>query len=79
MAKRSITLSLPEELVRVARILAARRDTSVSALVADLLRKAVVSDVAYEDAWAAEEKIMAEGIGLMVGRNTCPRDDLHDR
>ena len=37
MANRNITLSLPEELVRKAKVIAAERDTSVSALVAELV------------------------------------------
>lgn len=37
MARNNITLSLPDELIRRAKMLAAQRETSVSALVAGLL------------------------------------------
>jgi len=38
---RKVTLSLPEDLVRRVRVFAAERDTSMSALVVDLLRQLV--------------------------------------
>lgn len=79
MASRNITLSLPEDLVRRARVLAAQRDTSVSALVAELLRQTTGADTGYDEAWAAEERLMAEGIGLRIGSISWSRDDLHDR
>jgi hypothetical protein len=78
MSNRNITLSMPDELVRGAKVLAATRDTSVSALVADLLRQ-VVGDVQdYDTAWRAEEAVMDEGV-LEVGEITWSRDDLHTR
>lgn len=79
MAARNVTLSLPEDLVRRAKILAASRDTSMSSLVADLLRQATSQNDDYDDLWAAEERLMAEGIGLEVGEIGWSRDELHDR
>lgn len=78
MSTRNITLSMPEELVRRAKVLAAMRDTSVSALVADLLRQLVGDVEDYDDAWAAEEQVMDEGL-ISVGAITWSRDDTHDR
>lgn len=76
---KNITLSMPEELLRRARVLAAQRDTSVSALVAELLEQLVGGVPDYDQAWAEEEALMASGIGLRVGDITWTRADLHVR
>jgi hypothetical protein len=80
MANQNITLSLPEEDVREARILAARRGTSVSQLLAHVLREMVERETGYD---AAKERNLArlrEGMDLGTGgRVTWSRDDLHAR
>ena len=78
MASRNITLSMPPELVRRAKVLAASRDTSVSGLVADLLRQLVGDIDDYETAWEEEEAAMRTGV-LEVGEISWSRDDLHSR
>lgn len=75
---RNITLSLPDELVRKAKVLAAQRDTSVSALVASLLEHMVGDAAEYDELWANEEAVMAQGV-LRVGELTWSRDELHER
>ena len=77
MANRNVTLSLPEELFRRARVFAAEHDTSVSALVADLLMSRV--DVEYDGVWAAEEQLMRDGVGLRIGEGVLTRDAAHVR
>ncbi|MBS1906892.1 MAG: hypothetical protein JST33_10080 [Actinobacteria bacterium] len=77
MANRNVTLSLPEEVFKRAKIYAAEHDTSVSALVAELLTSRVSVD--YARAWADEERAMREGIGLSVGAQTPSREDAHRR
>lgn len=79
MATRNITLSLPDDLVRRAKVLAAQQDTSVSALVAGLLRQVTDPGSEYDSLWAAEEQLMAEGIGLEIGEITWSRDEIHER
>jgi hypothetical protein len=79
MATRNITLSMPDELVRRAKILAAQRDTSVSGLVARLLEQLVGDVHDYDDVAAQESRLMQEGIGLRVGDVTWSRDDVHER
>lgn len=79
MASRNITLSLPEELVRKAKVLAAERDTSVSALVAELITHLVGGSSDYAQAWAEEEALMERGDALRVGDITWSRAELHDR
>lgn len=79
MATRNITLSMPDELVRRAKILAAQRDTSVSGLVARLLEQLVGDVRDYDDVAAQERRLMEEGIGLRMGEITWSRDEVHER
>jgi hypothetical protein len=75
---RNVTLSLPEDLVRRAKVYAAERETSMSALVTSLLRELVESGMPDDRAWEAEEAVMAAG-ALRVGTVDWTRDDLHRR
>lgn len=79
MPTRNITLSLSDDLNRRAKVLAAQRDTSVSALVTDLLEQVVGASFDYSEAWEAEEHLMRDGIGLEIGEITWSRDELHQR
>ena len=79
MTTKNITLSMPEELVRRAKVLAAQRDTSVSGLVARLLEQLVGDVRDYDDVAAQERRVMQEGLGLRVGEITWSRDEVHER
>jgi hypothetical protein len=76
---KNITLSMPEELVRRAKVLAAQRDMSVSSLVARLLEQLVGDVRDYDEAWELERRKMSAGIGLELGPTTWSRDELHER
>lgn len=77
MARRNLTLQLDEDVIRRAKILAAKRGTSVSALLARELEHLVAQDVRYEEAWQRATEIMASSSPR--GGRTCRRDDLYDR
>lgn len=79
VATKNITLSMPEELVRRAKVLAAQRDTSVSGLVARLLEQLVGEVRDYDEVAALERQMMNSGLGLRVGPLTWSRDELHER
>jgi hypothetical protein len=80
MANQNITLSLPEEDLREARILAARRGTSVSQLLAHVLRETVERESGYDAAKQRSLALLHEGANLGTGgRVTWSRGDLHDR
>ncbi len=79
MTTKNITLSMPEELVRRAKVLAAQRDMSVSSLVARLLEQLVGDVRDYDEVWEVEHRMMSDGIGLQVGPITWSRDQLHER
>jgi predicted transcriptional regulator len=76
--RRNITLAVDDEIVRKARIVAARRNRSVSALVRDELARLVSEDEAYEAAKQAALTRLRRGTHL--GGGTLPaREELHHR
>lgn len=79
MATKNITLTMPEDLVRRAKVLAAQRDTSVSGLVARLLEQLVGDTRDDDEVWAEEREVMRTGAGYRIGDLTWSRDDLHTR
>lgn len=76
----NITLSLPAEDLRLARIVAARRGTSVSRLLSGLLRELVTRETGYAQARERSLETLARGIDLGTGgRIAASRDRLHER
>ncbi|MDR2374784.1 MAG: hypothetical protein LBD77_12010 [Bifidobacteriaceae bacterium] len=78
MATRNVTLSLPDDVFRRAKVLAATLDTSVSALVAEALGQMVGRD-GYDPMWQREEALMRQGSGLVMGGPPLTRDQAHAR
>ena len=76
--KTNITLKLDRELLRRAKVLAAQRDTSVSALVAEQLEKAVRERDGYEQAKRRALAILKKGFDLGY-KPPASRDELHER
>ena len=76
--KQNITLALDKQLLGKARALAAQRGTSVSALLADELRRMVEEETSYEQAKA---KALAHlKSPFPHGGGKLPdRESLHDR
>jgi hypothetical protein len=80
VANQNITLSLPEEDLREARILAARRGTSVSQLLARVLRETVERETGYDAARTHSLGLLRDGADLGTGgRITWSKGDLHER
>jgi hypothetical protein len=80
METRNITLSLPEEVLREAKVVAARRGTSVSALLAGALSEIVERESGY--AAAKERSLAALGGGWDLGTGGeigWGRDEVHER
>lgn len=76
--KRNLTVQLDEETVAKAKVLAARRSTSVSKLVAHEIQRLVGEDDAYRRARTAALAHLDSGFHL--GGGALPeRDALHDR
>ena len=77
--KRDLTVELDVETIRKAKVLAARRDTSVSRLVADEIERLVSDDDAYERAKAHALQLLEHGLNLGSNGVLVPRDELHER
>ncbi|MGB0129114.1 MAG: DUF6364 family protein [Rhodocyclaceae bacterium] len=76
--KQNITISLDTEVLREAKVLAAKRNTSVSRLLADELEATVRRDQDYERAKRAALDLM-ENAKMDLGGAPIPREELHRR
>ena len=80
MGNQNITLSLPEEDLREARILAASRGTSVSQLLARMLKELVEQETGYADARERSIARLREGMDLGTGGQVdWSRESVHER
>lgn len=77
MAKANLTVQLDEDVIRRARIVAAKRGTSVSALVATEIADLVDQDARYEDARRRADEIVRASRSR--GGRAWQRDQLHER
>jgi hypothetical protein len=75
VARRNLTLQLDEETIRQAKLLAAKRGTSISGLVARELQRLVARDARYEEAQRRAVELMAESVAR--GGRSWRRDDLY--
>ena len=79
MATRNITFNLPEDLVRDAKVYAAQHDTTVNAVVRELLQTHVSAEAR---ARAAAERVLAiaeRGPYSTVDPSTIRREELYER
>lgn len=77
MAKRNLTVELDDGVIRKAKVVAAKRGTSVSRLVAMELENLIDDDVRYED--ARERAVKALANAKPRGGRSWRREDLHQR
>jgi len=75
--KQNLTVQLDRETVRKARVLAAKRGTSISAMVAAQIRESVQAEDAYEAARRSALEWISQGLHL--GGRRVIRDELHER
>jgi plasmid stability protein len=76
---RNLTLSLPEDLIREAKVYAAEHDTSLNALMRGLLEEAVSRKARIKEA-ADRLLAMAErGPYSTIDPGSIRREDLHER
>lgn len=76
--KQNLTVSLDRKTIRKAKIIAARRSTSISGLVAGQIEILVGEEEAYERAERQALALLDEGFHL-GGFGVPSRDDLHAR
>jgi len=76
-SKQNLTIQLDRETIRKAKVLAAKRGTSIGALVAAQIEESVQAENAYESARRHALELLDRGFHLGGGRPD--RDDLHER
>jgi len=77
MSKQNLTISLDRATIRKAKILAARRETSISGFISEQIAMLVGEDEAYERAQRQASLLLDEGLHL--GGKRVSRDELHER
>ena len=77
-AKQNITISLDRETIQKAKIVAARRSTSISGLLAHQIEILVGEEEAYERAKRQALALLDQGFDL-GGKGPVNRDELHER
>jgi uncharacterized protein YdaU (DUF1376 family) len=75
---KNITVTVDDEVYRKARIKAAERDTSVSALVKHFLAELAVGE-SDNERLKREERALRERIATFRAADRIPREDLHRR
>ena len=76
--KQNVTVSLSREVLRKAKILAARRETSISGLLAQEIETLVSEDEEYERAQRQAMALLERGFHL-GGTVRVTREELHER
>jgi plasmid stability protein len=75
---KNITVSLPDDIYRSARIKAAERDTSVSALVREFLTRLGQDESEFDRRKRLQDDVMAS-IRAFSASDRLSREDAHDR
>jgi plasmid stability protein len=75
---KNITISVPDDVYRDARIRAAERGTSVSALVGEYLRALSDDEAEFSRLEAQQKQVMSE-IDRFSARDRVSREELHER
>jgi hypothetical protein len=76
--KQNVTVSLDREIIQKAKIVAARRSTSISGLLAQQIEILVGEEEAYERAERQAMALLEQGFHL-GGKIMASRDELHER
>lgn len=75
---RNVTVSLPEDVYRRARIKAAEKDTSVSALVRDFLVQLGQEESDFDRRKRLQDQVLASVSSFRAGTRL-RREEVHDR
>lgn len=78
LARQNVTISLTRQTLQKAKVLAARRATSISGLLAHQIEILVGEEEAYEQAHRQAMTLLDKGFA-MGGVIRAKRDELHDR
>lgn len=75
---KNVTISLPDDVYRKARIRAAERDTSLSGLVRDLLTSLAEGQTDFERRKSLQDEMIGS-IERFSAASRLPREKVHDR
>jgi hypothetical protein len=80
MEKQNVTLSLPRDLLRKAKILAASQDKSLSGILKESLEEKVAEAEGYKKARNRQLRMLKQGLSLGTrGQIDAGREELHER
>lgn len=80
MQRQNITLSLPKDIIKKAKIVAIKKDTSLSNLIRQILEDIIEKDQGYELAMKRHLEILEEGLNFnLKGKIPWTREELHER
>ena len=80
MERQNVTLSIPKEILKKAKMLAVEQDTSLSGLLTRVLTETVEQHEEYALARVAHLALLEEGMDLGTdGKIAWERESLHDR
>jgi hypothetical protein len=76
----NVTLAIPKDILRKAKILAVQKNTSLSGLLAQTLTDLVAHQEAYEQARQRNLRLLKNGFDLNTqGQIPWKREELHER
>lgn len=76
----NVTVALPKDVLRQVKVIAAKRGTSVSAILKEKLESLVREESDYEQARREFMAVVDKGFDLGTqGRASWTRDELHER
>jgi hypothetical protein len=76
--KQNITLSLEKDLIKKGKVIASKKETSLSRLLSDYLKQIINEEDRYELSKRKAIHILNKGYHL-GGKIPCSRDKLHER
>ncbi len=76
--KQNITLSLEKDLIKKGKVIASKRDTSLSRLLSDFLKEIINQEESYAISKKKALSILDKGFH-MGGKITCSREEIHER
>lgn len=80
MERQNITLSIPRETLKKAKLIAVAKDQSLSGLLTDYIENLVRYEEKYEQAHRQQLMLMAEGIDFgLKGIVNWSREETHER
>lgn len=79
MQTRNVTLSLPVELVRQAKIYAAQHNTSIHALVRELLQEKIFAEARVRGATERFLQLAEQGPYASIDPSSIRREELYER